>query len=163
VNRPVLYVLSFLVLVADQMTKGWVSRSFAVDDSRPVIPGFFSLTYIHNTGGAFGILPSGTNALALVAAVAAIAIVVYSARARMPLPRLLGLALALPLGGALGNLADRLRLHYVVDFFDLHVGTHQWPVFNVADSAICLGVAALAIHVWRQPAQPSSATAAETE
>ena len=69
----------------------------------------------------------------------------------MPLPRGLAVALALPLGGALGNFADRVRLRYVVDFFDLHVRTHQWPVFNIADSAICVGVALLTLRFWRQP------------
>ena len=162
-NRPALFTLSFAILVTDQITKACISRNFDVDSSRPIIPGFFSLTYVRNTGGAFGIMPGGTSGLAFAAAVAAVAIIVYALRARMPLPTLLSLALSLPLGGAVGNLIDRVRLHYVVDFFDLHIGTHQWPVFNVADSAICLGVAALAISVWRQPARSVVPAAAETE
>ena len=157
-NRAVFYTLALLVLAADQSTKHWVLRAYpSWPDgygvySRDVVPGFFSLTFVHNTGGAFGIMPSGTQFLALAALIAAGAIVVYTLRARQPLPRLLAFALALPLGGSVGNLLDRVRLHYVVDFLDVHVGTHQWPVFNVADSAICIGVALLAFHFWRQPA-----------
>lgn len=156
-NRPAFYLLALLVLVADQLTKQWVLRAYPFWTggdgiySRDLVPGFFSLTYVHNTGGAFGILPSGTQLLALAALIAAGAIVVYTLRTRPPMPRLLAVALALPLGGSLGNLLDRVRLHYVVDFLDVHVGAHQWPVFNVADSAICVGVALLALYFWRQP------------
>ena len=157
-SRAVFYTLALLVLIADQLTKQWVLRAYpSWPDgygvySHDVLPGFFSLTFVHNTGGAFGILPSGTQFLALAALIAAGAIVVFTVRARPPLPRLLAVSLALPLGGSLGNLFDRVRRHYVVDFLDVHVGTHQWPVFNVADSAICIGVALLAFHFWRQPA-----------
>lgn len=156
-SRRVFYSLALLVLVADQLTKQWVLRvypSWPDGDgvySRDLIPGFFSLTFVNNTGGAFGILPSGTQFLALAALIAASAIVAFTLRASLPLPRLLAVALALPLGGSLGNLLDRVRLHYVVDFLDVHVGPHQWPVFNVADSAICIGVALLALYFWRQP------------
>ena len=83
------------------------------------------------------------------------AIVVYTVRAPMPLPRLLGVALALPLGGALGNLLDRVRLGHVVDFLALYFGPHHtlpFPIFNLADSAICVGVGLLAIFYGRQPA-----------
>lgn len=151
-NRLALYSLALLVLLVDQITKWRVERGFLLGESRPVLPGFFSLTLVHNTGGAFGILPTGTLGLAGAALVAAIAIVIYTARARMPLPPLLAVTLALPLGGSLGNLLDRVRLRYVVDFFDLHWhNAYQFPVFNVADSAICIGVALLAWHFWRQP------------
>ncbi len=91
----------------------------------------------------------------LAAAVAAAAIVIYSIRRRMPLPRLLGIALALPLGGALGNLLDRVRLGHVVDFLALYSGPHHtlpFPIFNLADSAICVGVGLLALYYGRQPA-----------
>ena len=80
---------------------------------------------------------------------------VYSLRAEMPLPRLLGVALALPLGGAVGNLLDRVRLGHVVDFLALYFGPHHslpFPIFNLADSAICVGVGLLAVYYGRQPA-----------
>jgi len=151
----VFYLLALLVLAADQLSKHWVAGLFLPGDSRDLLPGFFSLTYVRNTGGAFGILPAGTLALAVAALLAAVAIVVYVSRVKGPLPLLLAVALALPLGGALGNFADRVRLRYVVDFFDVHIGIHQWPVFNVADSAICVGVTLLAFYFWRQPLVPA--------
>ncbi len=150
-NRPFFFGLAALILVLDQITKRSVESAFALGQSRDVLPGFVSLTLVHNTGGAFGILPTGTLGLAFAALVAAAAILVFVVRARTPLPRLLAVALALPLGGSLGNLWDRVRLRYVVDFFDVHWGPHQFPVFNVADSAICVGVALLAWYFWHQP------------
>lgn len=140
-----------MIFALDQITKRGIARVFQPGDSHDLLPGFFSLTYVRNTGGAFGILPAGTLALAGAALLAAGAIVVYVSRHKTPLPLVLAIALALPLGGALGNFADRVRLRYVVDFFDVHIGIHQWPVFNVADSAICVGVTLLAFYFWRQP------------
>jgi len=157
-KRTTFYLLAFLVLLADQGSKHWIARWFQPGDSRDLLPGFVSLTYVRNTGGAFGILPAGTLALAGAALAAAVAIVVYVSRMKTPLPLLLAIALALPLGGALGNFADRVRLRYVVDFFDVHLGIHQWPVFNVADSAICVGVSLLAFYFWRQPLAPAPAS-----
>lgn len=156
-SRLSLYSLALLVLLADQVSKTWI---VAVhwrwpDEGRELIPGFFALTFNVNTGGAFGILPHGTLLLALAAAVAAVAIITYSVRAPMPLPRLLGVALALPLGGALGNLLDRVRLHHVIDFLALYAGPNrqwQFPIFNLADTAICIGVGLLALYYGRQPA-----------
>ncbi len=156
-SRFGLYCLALLVFLADQSSKSWVVRAHSrwPEEGREIIPGFFTLTFSVNTGGAFGILPHGTQLLAAAAAIAAIAIVAYSVRARMPLPRLLGIALALPLGGALGNLWDRVSLGHVIDFLDLHAGANpRWdfPIFNLADSAICIGVGLLALFYGRQPA-----------
>lgn len=161
-SRFGLYSVALLVLMADQASKSWI---VAVhwhwpEEGWELIPGFFALTFNVNTGGAFGILPHGTLLLALAAAVAAVAIVVYSVRAPMPLPRMLGFALALPLGGALGNLLDRVRLHHVIDFLALYAGPdRQWqfPIFNLADSAICIGVCLLALYYGRQPAPANEA------
>ena len=155
-NRWAVYSLALLVLLADQASKAWVVGTYLrwPEDDLVLIPGFFSLSYNVNTGGAFGILPQGTLLLALAAAVAAAAIVLYTIRARMPLPRLLAVALALPLGGAVGNLLDRVHLHHVVDFLALYAGPErrwQFPIFNVADSAICVGVGLLALYYSRQP------------
>lgn len=155
-SRPVLYCLAFLVLLADQASKAWVLAAHWrwPEDDRVLIPGFFSLSYNVNTGGAFGILPHGTLLLAAAAAAAAAAILFYTVRAAMPLPSPLAVALALPLGGAVGNLLDRVRLGHVVDFLALYAGpSRQWqfPIFNVADTAICVGVGLLALHYGRQP------------
>ena len=162
-SRFGLYVLALLVFAADRLSKGWIAQAHLgwPQEGREIIPGFFALTYSVNTGGAFGILPHGTQLLAAAAALAAVAIVVYSVRAPMPLPRLLGIALALPLGGALGNLWDRVSLGHVIDFLDFHAGANpRWdfPIFNLADSAICVGVGLLALYYGRQPA-PAPSTA----
>ena len=156
-SRYGLYSLALLVLLADQSSKTWVvgAHWHWPEEGRELIPGLFALTFNVNTGGAFGILPHGTLLLAFAAAVAAVAIIVYSVRAPMPLPRLLGVALALPLGGAMGNLLDRVRLHHVIDFLALYAGPdRQWqfPIFNLADTAICTGVCLLALYYSRQPA-----------
>jgi signal peptidase II len=164
-TRYGLYLLALVVLAADQTTKHWVIQAHDTwpNGSQPIIPGFFSLTWVNNTGGAFGIFDSvrlGTAALALASVLAAAAIVVYSLRVRQ-MPAILGVALGLALGGAVGNLADRVRLHYVVDFLDFHIGSHQWPVFNVADSAICIGVALLMIFYGRTTAKTPQTASTE--
>ena len=155
-SRWAVYGVALLVLLADQASKAWVVRTYLrwPEDDLVLIPGFFSLSYNVNTGGAFGILQHGTQLLALAAAIAAVAIVTYTLRARMPLPRLLAVALALPLGGAVGHRVDPVHLHHVVDFLALYAGPDrrwQFPIFNVADSAICVGVGLLALHYSRQP------------
>lgn len=154
-SRLSLYVVALMVLAADQLSKRWVfwAHPYWPEEGREIIPGLFALSFSVNTGGAFGILPHGTQLLAAAAAIAAVAIVVYSLRARQPLPRLLGFALALPLGGALGNLWDRVSLGFVIDFLDVHIGAnppHHFPIFNLADSAICIGVGLLALIGSRQ-------------
>jgi signal peptidase II len=164
-TRLRLYLLAAVVLVLDQLTKSWVNRVHGnwPNGSEVIIPGFFSFTYVQNTGGAFGIFDtarSGTLALAGISLVVAAVIILYTLRLREPLPRLLVFALGLALGGAIGNLVDRLRLHYVVDFLDVYIGTHHWPVFNLADSAICVGVALLALHFSLSPTHGKSAASA---
>ena len=151
-----MYGLALLVLLADQASKAWVVRTYLrwPEDGWVLIPNFFSLSYNVNTGGAFGILPQVPLLRALAAAMPAAAIVTYTLRAKMPLPTLLAVALALPLGGAVGNLIDRVHLHHVVDFLALYAGPDrrwQFPIFNLADSAICIGVGLLALYYSRQP------------
>lgn len=146
--RPLARFLAIVAVVValDQLSKLLIVNSFALYESRELIPGFFSLTYLTNKGAAFGFLASQTGAwrhslfLGL-GAVALVVIVVAWLRLRQAHP---WYAISLPLiaGGALGNLIDRVRLGAVVDFLDVYVGTHHWPAFNVADSAICVGVAA---------------------
>lgn len=155
-NRVGLYFLALLVFAADQISKHWVLYSHFrwSEEGLEIIPGIFALTFSVNTGGAFGILPHGTLLLAAAAGLASIAIIVYSLRARSPLPRLLVFALALPLGGAVGNMWDRITRGYVIDFLDFHAGagpSWHFPIFNLADSAICIGVGLLALIGTRQP------------
>ena len=143
-SRTALYALALLILLADQATKAWLRATVALGESIQLLPGVFHITHARNTGAAFSLLEGATPLLAM-AAVLVIAAIVYTARrvgTRLPLS--LGLALGLPLGGALGNLWDRLRLGYVTDLFDFRL--INFPVFNVADSAITVGIGLL---IWR--------------
>ncbi len=133
------------VVSLDQVSKLWILNSFSLYESRELIPGFFSLTYLTNKGAAFGFLAGQTGAwrhylFLILGAVALVVIVLAWVRMRHAHTFY---AISLPLigGGALGNLIDRVRLGSVVDFLDVYIGTYHWPAFNVADSAICVGVA----------------------
>jgi len=137
--RPSFYLLIALVIVLDQLTKMWATLSLRPLGMITLVPGFFNLTYVQNTGIAFGMF-QGQWLLVGFCVVALILIALYYARGvnwAGREPNLVGGCLC---GGALGNLLDRSRLGYVVDFFDVHIGPHHWPVFNVADSLICLAV-----------------------
>lgn len=138
--------VSLAVVVADRLSKMWMSSSFAYGEVREITP-FFNLVLAHNTGAAFSFLADAGGwqrwFFTIVAVAISAAIVVMLRRHRGG--PLLALALALVLGGALGNLYDRVTLGYVVDFVQLHARGYYWPAFNVADSAISVGVALL---VW---------------
>lgn len=143
------------VVLADQLTKLLVERLMQLHESRPLIDGVLSLTYVRNRGAAFGILsdadlPGQPVLLALVGLLALAAILTYATRLP-PDSRLPRLALALVVGGAVGNLIDRARLGFVIDFVDVHWRHHHWPAFNVADSAISVGVALLVLDMLRGP------------
>ena len=132
------------IILLDQVTKGLVTDRFLLHENLEVIPGFFNLTYIRNTGGAFGLLAGKASTLRTVLFLAvscvALGIVFHLYRKTPPGKPWLEAALAMTFGGALGNLIDRLRFGEVVDFLDFYVGTWHWPAFNVADSAITVGV-----------------------
>jgi signal peptidase II len=132
------------IVVADQLVKAAVRARLELHESIPVIADFFSLTRVHNTGAAFGMLngvdfPFKTAVLAVVAAVALAGLVLYAAS--LPADQRLGRAgLAFIVGGAAGNLIDRIAAGYVVDFFDFYWGGWHFWAFNVADVAINVGV-----------------------
>lgn len=137
--------LVLLVIGLDQLTKIWIVKSFLLYESLEIIPGFFNLTYLTNKGAAFGFLAGVTAAwrhyfFLVLASVALIILTVAWFRIRKDHP-FYGPALALIAGGAIGNLIDRVRLGAVVDFLDFYVASYHWPAFNVADSAITIGVA----------------------
>jgi signal peptidase II len=144
-----------LVVVVDQITKLMVIGSFGLHESREVVAGVLSLTYVRNRGAAFGLfsdadLPYQAVLFAGVSLLALAAIVAYSLR--LPAAeRLPQLALAFVTGGALGNLIDRARFGYVIDFVDVYWKSHHWPAFNVADSAITAGVCLLILDILRNP------------
>lgn len=139
------------VLILDQVTKAWVLTHLALGDSLTVIPGFFDLTHVHNPGGAFGFLSTMSpmvRAAVFIAASAIAAGLILWFYLQTPIhQRLLAFGLALIFGGALGNLIDRVRFGVVIDFFDVYVGQMHWPAFNVADSAITVGVCIFAAHM----------------
>ena len=147
VYRGAYLAISLAVLFLDQWTKGVITRTMDVHQSRSVVSDFFDLTYVRNTGAAFGLFASVDSSLKAIllntVAVAVFLIVsVYALRSSHRSVRL-QVGLALILGGAVGNLLDRVRFGYVVDFLDFAVSGHHWPAFNVADSAICVGVGLL--------------------
>jgi signal peptidase II len=146
-----LLLVAVSVLVLDQFTKALVLEHLRVGTSVPVIPGFFNLTHVHNPGGAFGFLaemsPSARAAVFIFASLAAAGLVLWIYFQTPTHQRLLAFGLALVFGGALGNLVDRVRFGVVVDFLDFHIGNLHWPAFNVADSAITVGVLIFAGHV----------------
>ena len=151
--------LSAAVIAADLATKAWITSAFRYGEVREVLP-FFNLVLVHNTGAAFSFLADagGWQRWFFVAVSVAISAVILVMLWRGDQSRLARGALALVLGGALGNLWDRATLGHVVDFIQLHAGGYYWPSFNVADSAICVGVALLVWDGFR--GAPAAAVAA---
>ncbi|AZR73014.1 signal peptidase II [Anoxybacter fermentans] len=133
-----IWIVILLTFAVDQLTKYLVSHNFHYLESIPIIPKIFYLTYVHNYGAAFGIL-QGRRELFILVAIVVLAFIIYFYK-QLPKDRISRLALGLALGGTIGNLVDRLRLGYVIDFFDFQV----WPIFNIADSAIVIGMALFA-------------------
>ncbi len=138
------FLPALAVLVADQLSKYFVVLLMQPNQSIPVINNIFHLTFVRNYGAAFGILAHRTGFFVLVTIVVVILILVYHRHIPQEYPYL-RLALALQFGGALGNLFDRVRLGYVVDFLDFRV----WPVFNVADMALVIGIGLLLLDLVR--------------
>lgn len=139
------------VVVLDQLTKWLVIRFLDYYDQIPVIPGFFNLIHVHNPGGAFGVFAAQSSGLRGVLFIAiacgAMGLILYLYRNTPKEYPLLLSGLALIFGGALGNLLDRLRLGKVVDFIDLYISQWHWPAFNVADSAITVGMGIFGFYI----------------
>jgi signal peptidase II len=135
--------LSLLAVVLDQASKLAIDKSMQLFESIPLMP-YFNLTYVHNTGAAFSFLSEAGGwqrwFFAVLALVISAVLLVWLARLQKH-EKLLAVALSLVLGGAVGNLIDRLAYGYVIDFLDVYYNAWHWPAFNIADSAITLGVA----------------------
>jgi len=144
------YLVLALVIALDQLTKAWAVASLRPVGSVTLVPGFFNLTYVQNEGIAFGMLQG--HGLLVGLFVVTLALVAFYFTRELDWARwetnLVGGALC---GGALGNLLDRTRLGYVVDFFDVHLSAYRlyWPVFNVADSVICIAVGWIVVRQLR--------------
>lgn len=147
-------MVSGAVLVLDQVTKVLVDKTMSLHESITILPKFVHLTYLRNTGVAFGIFSVDRSGLRIVffALISAVAIgcVAYLLKNLRPQQKALLVGLSLILGGAIGNLIDRLRLGEVIDFIDLHWDHIHWPAFNVADSAITIGVIILFFQMIRK-------------
>ncbi|MDY0162658.1 signal peptidase II [Desulfobotulus sp.] len=145
-----LWIASCVVML-DQVTKHFVHTGMVYGSAIPIIPGFFDLTHVHNPGGAFGFL-AGQNALIrkivflFVSGLATLMILFFYHRTPQAF-LWLRTGLALIFGGAVGNMVDRIRFGYVIDFFDVYWKGWHWPAFNVADSAICIGMTIFVFHV----------------
>jgi signal peptidase II len=138
-------VTALVVVIVDQLSKAAVLMFFAGRlGDRETMTSFFNLALTYNRGISFGLFNGGAGLNALVfsfAAAAIVAVLIYwLSRASSPF---LAVAIGLIIGGAVGNVIDRIRLGAVVDFLDFHIGSLHWPAFNLADSAICIGVAAM--------------------
>jgi len=156
-RRLVPYVILILVLVAlDQATKAAVARSIPPYSSKSVIPGFFALTHVRNTGAIFGLLSrsEGRGMTYLMGALSLLAlalVVIYFLRTPVS-EKLTRWSLTLILAGALGNQIDRFSRGYVIDFLELYAGRFHWPTFNLADSCISVGAVVLVVTIFlRRP------------
>ena len=147
-----IFLLSLPLYLLDQLTKWWVLRSIVPDDPQTVIPDFFRIVFVTNTGAAFGSF-TGNNLFFIGLSCAALIFVLTLLLRRHRADTWRDVSLALLLAGIMGNLTDRLWHGHVIDFllFDLHVPfAHPWPAFNVADSCICVAVFCFIVHSFRQ-------------
>ncbi len=142
--------IALLIVVFDQITKIWVDTGMRLYQSIPVLDGFFNLTYVRNTGAAFSMFADmpETYRIPFFAAVAVLAggAILYFVRSTPASDRLALIACGFVLGGAAGNLIDRLAYGSVIDFLDVYYGDWHWPAFNVADSCITVGVGLLLLQ-----------------
>lgn len=152
--------LSLLVLLLDQASKLTVDASMQLFESIPLLPGF-NLTYVHNTGAAFSFLSQAGGwqrwLFAGLAVVMSSIITVWLLRLQKH-ETLMASALSLILGGAIGNLIDRVAYGYVIDFLDVYYQDWHWPAFNIADSAICIGVALMLLESFGFGSKPAELT-----
>jgi signal peptidase II len=136
--------IAVAVVIVDQLTKLWIMTEFALHEQQNIIPGFFNLVHVTNTGAAFGFLAGSKTwlrqAFFVTVSVVALIVIVYAYGHLKKQGRIFVYALGLIAGGAVGNLIDRLRFGSVVDFLDFYLGSYHWPAFNAADSAITVGV-----------------------
>jgi signal peptidase II len=148
--------LSASIILLDQLTKALIVKTIPFYGSVEVIPGFLDLTYIHNKGAILGLFNRSeqpwTTALLLLLNAAALGLVVFYFSKTKDKERVTRLALAMIVGGALGNVVDRITRGYVVDFVEMYAGKFRWPTYNVADAAITIGaVLLIASALFRRP------------
>ena len=145
-NKKILIISStaFLIVFFDQLTKFFIVKHFKVSQSLPILNNIFHLTFVKNTGAGFGIL-KGFSPFLILISLAVIGIIFYYYKQIKQNQILLQTIAAFVLGGTIGNLIDRINLGYVIDFLDFRI----WPVFNIADSFVTIGIIGLVIYFWR--------------
>ena len=153
------YTLSAVIFCLDRLTKWLIETRLAVWDTVPVIPGFFDIVHARNRGAAFSLFSESNSAWRafLLIGVSSLALILVGVMLRKPgkLDRATALGLSLILGGALGNVFDRIVYGAVTDFLDFYVGSLHWPAFNVADSAIVVGSGLLLLDMVRPKREPA--------
>lgn len=158
-SRTPYFFLVLVIVGLDRWTKWLIHSRLLLNQTILIIDGFFNITYVRNTGVAFGILdpvslPLKSALLALLSLAAIAGVILYSWRTPVS-KTLLQVALNLILAGAVGNLYDRIKYGYVVDFIEVYFRNYRWPSFNLADSAITVGVGLLALELFRRETHDS--------
>jgi signal peptidase II len=152
--RWIALIIAAIVIALDRWSKLWIEHNIRIGHARVIIPGVFRLTHVLNTGAAFSLFEGSTSpttvrnlliAFSVFAVIVVLALLWKYGRQFS----LVSFSLALILGGALGNLYDRIRYSHVVDFLEVHIVHYHWPDFNVADSCICIGAVLLLIEMLR--------------
>ena len=151
-------LIAMTVAVVDQFTKWLVVRFLGDGEFRVVIDGFFNLVHWRNSGAAWGIFQDRNAILAIISVVTILVLFFFRHSFQLQY-KTSRIALGLITGGIIGNFIDRVRFGYVVDFLDFFVGRHHWPAFNVADSAICVGVVLYIFVSWRSESESKPAQA----
>ncbi len=159
-----LYAIALSIVVLDQASKFAIAHAMRLGQTIPLIPDFFDIAFVMNPGAAFGIMASRSSSFRspffMLVSVLAIGLIVYYYHRFLHEPtRLPSGALGLILGGAVGNLIDRMRFGMVIDFLDFHVAGYHWPAFNVADAAISIGVGLMLLRMlreWRHDKVPTT-------
>jgi signal peptidase II len=152
--RGILFTLSALAVLVDHLSKRYIINNIVTGSARTIIPGVLRITHVLNTGAAFSMFAESAspeavrNGLILFSIFAAIMVGVMLWRAGTTVTPT-SVALALILGGAIGNLYDRVRYHFVIDFIEVHIIHYHWPDFNIADSCIVIGACLLLIEIFR--------------
>lgn len=151
-----LFALSLIgIFLIDQVSKFFVRTRLYEGESIPIIPGLFNLVSVRNRGAAFGFLNRSDidwQVWLFLGATVLAGIILYHLMKKTPKSALLFFSAGCVMGGALGNLADRIRFHAVVDFLDVYWKNWHWPAFNVADIGICLGAVLILLQAWKAPA-----------
>jgi signal peptidase II len=157
------FLLTVLLLIIDQLTKFWAASAFPLNGQGQAIGLGFYLTYVRNTGAAFGIFQEGTFPLAILSTVVSASLLIFLLLKGRTLPLLQRYALAMILAGALGNMIDRFRLRYVIDFIHFQLSNFDFPVFNIADSCVVVGAGLLILSSLFTPKHPTGGNERSTQ